>query len=284
MAKLNQGFPMEMCVTALSCLHRIIPSQSLYQMEVLPGGGFDILHSVDMGQVLNYNYSQCLTSKDGKHLIPDNVLVIPLKINHFATSVEYFDYWDNYTMTTVTAFSMSLGVGISGVKVSSFLLSTRMWNHACTKMTRSQVRSKLYIVKIQSDSPLNPVFKARLFDIAAYLQRNDMKQARYLAELVVRDFGTHWITSLETGALIVQTSYPKSSYIEQYSDNSFKFSITQTANAVFDDVVINVSSRFKISTDQSHIESFLSNRIHSEFYFRWTFHFLTGKLALLTHL
>ena len=52
-------------------------SQPLYQMEVLPDIGHDNLHSIDMGQVLNYNFSQCHISKDGKYLHPDGIYLIP---------------------------------------------------------------------------------------------------------------------------------------------------------------------------------------------------------------
>ena len=240
------------------------PSQPLYQLEVLPGIGFDNLRSIDMGQVLNYNYSQCQTTKDGKYLLPDNIFVIPVKQSHFTRSAEYFDHWDNYTMAT--SVTISVGGGID--KLASGKYSTeyqnvksRMYNDE-TRMTRAQIKIRQYTTKAQPDSPLHPVFKERLFDIAAYLERNNIEQARYLAEILVRDFGTHCITSVEAGAMIVQSSYLKSSYIAQLSENSFSF--TQSDSAVLEKVV-NISTSLKLSIDESHIDWFISNRTHSEF-------------------
>ena len=240
------------------------PSQPIYQLEVLPGIGFDNLRSIDMGQVLNYNFSRCQTTKDRKYLLPDNVFVIPVKQSRFTTSAEYFDHWNNYTLTT--SVSMSAGSGIADLISAKFSteykhVKSRMYNDE-TKLTRAQVRIRQYTIKVQPDSPLHPIFMERLLDIAAFLQRNDIAQARYLAELVVRDFGTHCITSVEAGAAIVETSYLKSSYVAQLSDNSFSFK--QSASGALEKT-INLKEEFDLSVDKSHIDSFMSNRTHSEF-------------------
>ena len=64
------------------------------------------------------------------------------------------------------------------------------------KTTRVQVRHKLYTIKLQPGAQLHPIFKSRLFDIAANLQNNNSEYASYLAELIVRDYGTHFVTHL----------------------------------------------------------------------------------------
>ena len=88
------------------------PSQPLYQMEVLPGIGHDNLRSINMGQVLNYNYSQCQISKDGRYLLPDGVFLIciPIQQSSVSISAEHFqiDHQDNYTLTF---FSLSVHGG-----------------------------------------------------------------------------------------------------------------------------------------------------------------------------
>jgi len=50
-------------------------SKEVYRFEVLPGGGWDNLRNLHMGEVSAMNYSKCKTSDDGKYLIPDNVLL-----------------------------------------------------------------------------------------------------------------------------------------------------------------------------------------------------------------
>ena len=238
-------------------------SRPLYQMEVLPGIGHDDLRSIDMGQILNYNHSQCQISKDGKYLLPDGVFLIPIQQSSVDTSAEYFDHWDNYTSTT--SFSLSASVGIPGLLSEKFSTGyshtkSHMYNQN-TKMVRAQIRYRLYAAKMQPGAKLHPAFKARLYDIAAYLQNNDRKQARFLSETIVRDFGTHCITSVDAGALIVQTNFIRSSYVQDGSNNYFY--ITLSAGAVFDDF-ISLGAKSTFSIDQTHISSFLQNRVHSQ--------------------
>ena len=114
---------------------------------------------------------------------------------------------------------------------------------------------------MQPDAQLHPAFKARLYDIAAYLQNNDIQHARFLSEVIVRDFGTHCITSMDAGAIIVQTNFIRSSYVQESSGSSF--SIAQSANAVLNSY-INVGEKFSIYRNQSKINSFISNRVHSK--------------------
>ena len=75
-------------------------SQPLYRMEVLPGTGFDSLRDIDMGRVLNYNYSQCRVSNDGKYLLPDDVYLFPIRDSIIEEYADYFDHWSQYTSLT----------------------------------------------------------------------------------------------------------------------------------------------------------------------------------------
>ena len=239
------------------------PNQPLYRMEVLPGIGFDNLRSIDMGQVLSYNYSQCQISSDGKYLLPDDVVLTAVKESHLETSAEYFDHWDEYKVTTATSISVHAGIsGLVSSKLSTEYQTAKshMFNED-SKMTRSQIRYKLYTIKMQPDAQLHPNFKKSLLDIAAHHQRNEREWARYLSELVVRDFGTHVVTSMDAGATIVHNSFLKSSFIADSSSKSV--SVTASASAVFFRV-LNVGTKFKFSTSESHQDDFMSNTTHSD--------------------
>ena len=62
-------------------------------------------------------------------------------------------------------------------------------------------------MQLQPDSPLHPVFRKRVLAIAGALQLNHtagIKQARYLSQLLVRDFGTHVVTKAYAGASLEQ--------------------------------------------------------------------------------
>lgn len=98
-----------------------------------------------------------------------------------------------------------------------------------------QVKHRLYTVKIEPNTPLHPNFKSRIFDIAANLQANNTRIARYLADTLVRDYGTHYPTSVDAGAIIAQMDFINSSYIAQSSSN--KKTITASASASFFEIV-----------------------------------------------
>ena len=84
-----------------------------------------------MGQVFNYNYSLCQTSKDGKYLLPDGVFLIPVQQSSIETSAKYFDHWDNGGIN-----------GLISAKFSAGYTSTKshMYNQD-SMMTRSQIQA-----------------------------------------------------------------------------------------------------------------------------------------------
>lgn len=245
----------------------VFPNEPLYRMEVLPGAGFDNLRNQEMGQVHAYSYSQCSVSNDGRYLLPDNVFLVPTQRSHVEVFAEYFDHWDNYTSTTSRSINVEAGFEsiISGKFSDEYLsVKSHQYNEK-SKTTRVQVRHGLFKVKIQPGSPLHPTFKSRLFDIAANIQDNNTDFAHYLSELVVRDYGTHTVTTVEAGAVISQVDHISSTAFT--SSESSKHSITASASANFFGK-ISFGASFDDSTYEEDKQGFLKNRTYSEV-FSW---------------
>ena len=171
------------------------------RLEILPGLGFDNLRNLDMGQVHLYNYSTCKVTEDGKFLIPDSVYVNPLREGHYKFNADYFDHWDNYTSITSSGVNVNAGLGISFLGMLSFKIGgsyseekqsvkKNQINYK-SKTTRVSFRNKLYAVHLDASAELHPIFKSKVYEIAASVQNNDTGLAEYLAELIVRDYGTH---------------------------------------------------------------------------------------------
>ena len=238
-------------------------SQPLYQMEVLPGIGFDALRNIDMGQVHSFNYSLCQISKDGKYLLPDGIFLIPIQESKIEAYADYFDHWDNYTSMTSSSIDFHAGFfSIVSGKFSDEYKSVKSHQvNYQTKTTRVQIRHRLYNVKVQPDAKLHPVFKSRLFDVAANLQNNNTEFAHYLAQLLVRDYGTHYLTSLEAGAILAQTDFISNSYINSLNGDSS--SISASASADFFGKV-SIGGGFGHSTSEQEQTTFISNRKYSE--------------------
>ena len=243
----------------------IFPDDPLYRMEVLPGAGFDALRSVDMGQVHAYNYSQCRVSNDGRYLLPDSVFVIPTLESHVQVFSEFIDHWDDYTSTISSSISASASFQsiISG-KFSTEYESVKSHMYRDSSVTtRVQLRNALYKVKLQPDSDLHPVFKARLFEMAANIQSNNTEYARYLAELMVRQYGTHYVTSMDAGAVLSQVDHIKSSFLA--NSESSRVAVTASASANFLGK-FSIGVGFNFSVTDKDTQQFIDNRTFSKLY------------------
>ena len=238
-------------------------SQPLYQMEVLPGVGFDNLRNLDMGQVHAYNFSNCQVSKDGKFLLPDSMFLLPVQESKVNVYAEYFDHWDNYT--SATSNSMNLDVGffsvVSGKFSAGYSMTKSHMHNDNAKSTRVQIRNKLYTVKLQPGSELHPTFKSRLYDIASSIQNNNTEYAQYLSELLVRDYGTHYVSSMDAGAILSQTDFIRSTDVT----DMFKYSsyIKASASANFFGKV-KLGAAFSHGSSQSDTTAFVNNRTFSQ--------------------
>ena len=242
----------------------VFPTDPLYRMEVLPGAGFDALRSVDMGQVHAYNYSKCRVSNDGHYLLPDSIFVVPTLESHVQVFAEYFDHWDSYTSTT--SYSISAQANFESIiraKFSTEHLSvkSRMYNEDSIT-TCAQLRHALFTVKLQPDAQLHPTFKSYLFEIAANIQNNSTEVANYLAEQTVLAYGTHYVTSMDAGAVISQVDQ-----LSSVVGSGDKVAVTASASANFLSK-FSISAGFNASVlekDAQHVQ-FIDNRTFSEVY------------------
>ena len=72
---------------------------------------------------------------------------------------------------------------------------------------------RLYAAHLQPDAQLHPKFKARLLDIGAHLQNKNMHVARFLADILVRDYGTHYTTRVDSGGILAKMDQLLKSYV-----------------------------------------------------------------------
>ncbi|XP_063050287.1 macrophage-expressed gene 1 protein-like [Engraulis encrasicolus] len=206
---------------------------SLRALEVLPGGGWDNLRNLDMGRVMNFSYSQCQMTEDGVYLIPDEVFVIPQKVSGVETNSDIISSWLDQSSTT----SSSINGDASFFSVLNAKFSTenkRMKTHQVreTSVTaRVQVRNHIYTVKAYPDFTLDSRFARQAEEIADAIENNQTRQAAYLSERLVLDYGTHVLTTVEAGASLVQEDYLKASYVSNM-DNS-KSTVTASAGLNF---------------------------------------------------
>ena len=94
------------------------PGRRDLRLEVIPGGGWDNLRNKDAGMVMKLNYSKCLTTDDGRYLIPDGVVTIPKKSSNVDTYAELFMHWNNYTSTLSNSINVHAGLNVHDIGIS----------------------------------------------------------------------------------------------------------------------------------------------------------------------
>lgn len=231
------------------------------RLEVLPGFGWDNLRNVEMGQVLASNYSQCKTTADRKYLLPDNAFVIPVKRSKVDMFSEVFDHWNSYTSTTANSVNLEASYSVaSGSFAADFKYNKEKQVEDKAITARVQIRHLLYVVKTHPESALHPVFKSRLMQIAAELQNNRTKQAWYSAQLLVREYGTHIITSVDAGATLVQESHINESVIKDKSLTAHDIKVA--ASATFFSA-LKISAGFGHNSSKENVNKFEKSRTAS---------------------
>ncbi|XP_068743892.1 macrophage-expressed gene 1 protein-like [Montipora capricornis] len=236
------------------------------RFEVLPGGGWDNLRNVHMGAVVSLtNYSKCKTSNDGKYLIPDKVFLYPVKESKVEAFAELYDHWNTYSSTTTKSINAeSFGRfdfgSIDGSYSSEFesVKKHQVKDKAVT--TRVQMRHELYTAKLQPDSPLEPEFKFRLLEIASHIQHNNTQYSNFLAQILVRDFGTHYVSSVKAGAVLAKVDHLKTKfYRDLQKENS---QITAYASASFHSV-FEAWFSYSQATDTKVLDEYTNSTVYS---------------------
>ena len=199
------------------------PGSPLLRMNALPGLGFDNLRSIELGQVYYRNYTSCQVSNDGHYLLPDNIYLIPVlksEVDFFAEAFDHYDDWSSSTSASIdieAKLSFILGQ-ISGKFSAEYQHAKNLMVNSNSRSVRMGLRHHLYSVHVNPDGQLHPSFKSRLMDLAAHIQNNNTEMAHYLSDLIVRDYGTHVVTSVEAGGALYQSTFI-SQETEQHNTN-----------------------------------------------------------------
>ena len=187
--------------------------------------------------ITSFSYHQCKVTSDRKYLLPDHTFSIPIKSSRVERNSEYIENWDTYK--SITSRSINTGFdffGIIGGKFSNEYrdIKSRMFNEKAIAM-RMELRHRFHTIKQLPDSKLHPSFKTRLLDILSLIKSNDTAMADYATQLLVRDYGTHYLVSVDAGAVLTQEDNLKSTIKSSYKGRTN--SITAAGGADFFDVL-----------------------------------------------
>ena len=202
------------------------------RFDVLPGRGWDNLKNTDQSSVLAFNYSQCRTTYDRQYLLPDGMTAIPKLESSIDTHVQFFTHALNYTSTTSSSVNFDVNVFsfISGKYSSEYNSFRQRFTSDVSGMVRVQLKHHSYVIKVHMPAQLDPSFRNRVLQIAASVQSNDTDMATYLSQLLVRDYGTHYIHTMHIGALLVKEDFLR----QEKTQNSDNFQNSVSKGVGFD--------------------------------------------------
>ncbi|NXX57267.1 MPEG1 protein, partial [Scopus umbretta] len=234
----------------------------LPSLEVLPGGGWDNLRNLDMGRVINLGYSLCKTTEDGAYIIPDEIFTIPRKQSNLDINSEIIESWKDYQSITSASINLELSLfsSINGKFSYDFhrTKTHQVKDHAVT--TRVQVRNLVYTAKIDPGAALDKGFKKQLLTIASHLENNQTRMADFLAELLVLNYGTHTITSVDAGASLMQEDQIKATFLKD--SWATRSAVTASAGMVFHSI-ISMKNEESLDITSGFTKQYLENRTNS---------------------
>ncbi|KFQ90412.1 Macrophage-expressed 1, partial [Phoenicopterus ruber ruber] len=228
----------------------------------LPGGGWDNLRNLDMGRVINLGYSLCKTTEDGSYIIPDEIFTIPRKQSNLDINSEIIESWKDYQSITSASINLELSLfsAINGKFSYDFhrTKTHQVKDRAVT--TRVQVRNLVYTAKIDPGAVLDKSFKKQLLLIASHLENNQTRMADFLAEVLVLNYGTHTITSVDAGASLVQEDQIKATFLKD--SLATRTAVTTSAGVAFHSI-IGVKNEESLDVSSGFTKQYMENRTNS---------------------
>ncbi|TNN20188.1 Macrophage-expressed 1 protein isoform 1 [Schistosoma japonicum] len=218
----------------------LLPNQKY--LSVLPGSGWDNLVNCERGPIIDVeSYSLCRRSVDGKFLLPDDITIQPLKNSEIKLSSEVYESISECRSLVAYSINSALGGEYSFFRINGDFSSDKetlreKLSQKLGLIVQSEIRHNRYFIQLIPDPKLHSRFKNRLLDIAAFLERGNVTMetielfnnglightlgdsltnenfkslkegmnAFYLADLVIRDFGTHCVNSIHAGGVLAK--------------------------------------------------------------------------------
>ena len=251
------------CQVLLSQNSILNENKTLRTLDGFVGVGWDDLMNRVTIPVLKNTYANCQRVQDGTFLVPDNILVIPVLHTNFDRMANAYTSYKEYLRQSTDTISVSGGakfwlIGVSGSYSTTHQEVKNTFSQKKSTMLHSKMVYHAYTLITDGSTGLNDGFVARLKHIVESIDDKLFPQAKYLAELIVRDYGTHIVYKSDIGAVIEQ---------EVYMDSTTDYSSVTTLDSLRASAAANFFNIVHMDVDTGHTVSvtdkqMLSNLTH----------------------
>lgn len=195
------------------CRRQFIKSEISSVLDASLGQGWDNLQNLPLEKVFPTEYKTCQTTPDGAFLLPDDVSLTSVKHLNIDRMSKFYSNWEEYFLENRPTINSGSDFEIASVEISGsydrFMVSTKQ---KFASMKASMLSTNLiyhaYTLKMSSTRKgLSSKFLSHLKLIHKSYVAGDENLAEYHANLLVQEFGTHLVTSVDLGARIEQNDY-----------------------------------------------------------------------------
>uniref|UniRef100_A0A914YPV8 Macrophage-expressed gene 1 protein n=1 Tax=Panagrolaimus superbus TaxID=310955 RepID=A0A914YPV8_9BILA len=162
--------------------------------------------------ILKTSFKRCLTDNNNEYLIPDNVFIIQLQDSDIERSSTQIDSFKSMMESSSNKVGVAGSATFKGIKVGgSFSSENQQSKTSFEKQTSIMLLNKIHYsafeLIVDENDGFDQYFVERLEDIAQAVSEKKMLWGKFLAEVLISDFGTHMIKKATAGAEIIQETY-----------------------------------------------------------------------------
>uniref|UniRef100_A0AC34FG94 Macrophage-expressed gene 1 protein n=1 Tax=Panagrolaimus sp. ES5 TaxID=591445 RepID=A0AC34FG94_9BILA len=212
------------------------------------GYGWDDLQSTVTKPIFAEEFKACQAEPTGAFLLPDNVIATPLLQTSLDRMAEFCETFNEFRQKISNSFSASAKgkyhlFSASGTFSTKHQESKENFAKYKSSLLRSKLIYKSFNLYRDPVGSLEAGFIDRIEQLSDAIFRNLTYRPQYLAQMIVKDFGTHYISTADTGAIIEQ---------EIFIDSNHQFTVNTTLDSVRASAAAGFGSYFGAKAEGTH--------------------------------
>lgn len=166
----------------------------------LVGVGWDDLTNKITLPIFSTKFDKCKTTPDGHFLIPDNVLAVPVQEIFVDRKAKSYKFYSDVEKENIRGDRHEFGSIVGGGSFSTGNQEIKkQFANGNTMMLEAQIGYKAFIFILEAEE-LDVAFNIKIDEIIDSLNSGLPILAKYQAECIIRDYGTHVVNKALTGA------------------------------------------------------------------------------------